>query len=140
MMKRFKNVFRNEAGFTLIELLVVIAVLGILAGIAVPRITGARTQAANAAARSTANTIRNAFEMYFASEGSYPSLDASETSLSDLTSVLSGSGIQITLSSEDNFTITAIDNSEDTSDFTVTITHPEGDTTYTITPSGISSS
>ena len=39
-----KNI-KKEGGFTLIELLVVIAVLGILAGIAVPRFAGVRERA-----------------------------------------------------------------------------------------------
>jgi len=63
----------GDKGFTLIELLVVIAVLGILAGIAIPRLTGVRDEAEKSALLSTGSTIRNSMEMFYAVEGSYPS-------------------------------------------------------------------
>lgn len=138
-MRRFRRIFRREAGFTLIELLVVIAVLGILTGIAVPRITGVRTKAGNAVAQTTANTIKNAFEMYYALEGKYPDLDGTEASLADLGDDLQGAGIQISLPAEDNFTISTEDNL-DTTTYHVEISHKDGDTIYTITEKGIESS
>ena len=52
MMMKIRRIFSGgEDGFTLIELLVVIAVLGILAGIAIPRIAGVRDQADLSAAK-----------------------------------------------------------------------------------------
>jgi prepilin-type N-terminal cleavage/methylation domain-containing protein len=73
-MRKFREMIFSggNKGFTLIELLVVIAVLGILAGIAIPRITGVRDEAEKSALVATATTIRNAVEMYIAAEDTFP--------------------------------------------------------------------
>ncbi|TCQ00541.1 type II secretion system protein [Serpentinicella alkaliphila] len=60
---------KNKKGFTLIELIVVIAILGILAGIAVPRFTGFRQKATDGADRQYAALIGNAITVAMA-EGS----------------------------------------------------------------------
>ncbi len=63
-MGKFRKLLKDNAAFTLIELLVVIAVLGILAGITVPRITGVQDKAKIAAGQSALRSIYNAVEMY----------------------------------------------------------------------------
>jgi prepilin-type N-terminal cleavage/methylation domain-containing protein len=103
-LRKLREKIYDNAAFTLIELLVVIAVLGILAGIAVPRITGVQDQARREALNATASSIRNAMEMAYASQGSYPDLNSVITSsgLSALSGAISsGSGISISLSGSD---------------------------------------
>jgi len=104
-LRKLREKIYDNAAFTLIELLVVIAVLGILAGIAVPRITGVQDQARREALNATASSIRNAMEMAYASQGSYPDLNSVTTSsgLSALSNAISssGSGISISLSGSD---------------------------------------
>ena len=59
-MLKWINKKRNKKGFTLIELVVVIAILGILAAIAIPRLTGAQGRAKIAADKATFATINSA--------------------------------------------------------------------------------
>lgn len=86
MSKTIRNKVIREDGFTLIELMLVVSVLGIISGIAVPRITGVREEANIAALRSTATTIRNAIERERSITGSYPDLSGITTgnSISDI--------------------------------------------------------
>lgn len=61
--------FKNKKGFTLIELVVVIAILGILAGIAIPRFMDATASAKGAKVVADLRTIDSACMMYLAKEG-----------------------------------------------------------------------
>ena len=68
------NIFKkNSQGFTLIELLLVIAVLGILASIAIPRISGMQDRAKDTNISVIAGSIRTAMEVYYQNNDSYPS-------------------------------------------------------------------
>jgi prepilin-type N-terminal cleavage/methylation domain-containing protein len=73
-MRKFREMIFSggNKGFTLIELLVVIAVLGILAGIAIPRMTGITDEAKKAAAISDLENVQTGLEMYYASNEEYP--------------------------------------------------------------------
>lgn len=63
-MKKFREILSSgDKGFTLIELLVVIAVLGILAGIAVPRLTGVTDRAKKSEAVAALGSIKTALEI-----------------------------------------------------------------------------
>lgn len=71
-----KAIWRQEKGFTLIELLIVVAIIGILAGIAVPRINLSLTKAKDATCKANINAIQSAIELYYFENDDYPdSLD-----------------------------------------------------------------
>lgn len=63
---------RDSRGFTLIELLLVLVILGILAGIVVPKFAGRTEQARNTAAVSQIATLSTALDSYEIDNGSYP--------------------------------------------------------------------
>lgn len=56
----------------MIELLIVVAIIGIVAGIAIPRFLGARTTARVTRAFADMRTIADGLEMYFIAENVYP--------------------------------------------------------------------
>ncbi|NNG66801.1 competence type IV pilus major pilin ComGC [Caldanaerobacter subterraneus] len=68
-----KALNKDERGFTLIELIVVIAILGILAAIAVPRVTTSLANAKAKADEANLKILQNAVERYYVEhEGKYP--------------------------------------------------------------------
>lgn len=75
MLQGTRRVSRQlrQRGFTLIEVLVVVVILGILAGLIVPRIMDRPDQARVVAARNDINAIVNALKLYRLDNGVYPS-------------------------------------------------------------------
>ncbi len=69
------NFSMKQKGFTLIELLVVIIILGILAAIVVPRITGRVDEAKIEATRVQLKAIKDALEQYKLDNGFYPTTE-----------------------------------------------------------------
>ena len=65
----------GENGFTLIELMVVLVILGILAGLIVPRIMGRPDEAKQLKARIQIESIETALKLYKLDNGSYPNTD-----------------------------------------------------------------
>ena len=70
MKKRF-----NDNGFTLIELMVVIVILGILAGLIVPRIMERPEEARQAKARIQIESLETTLKLYKLDSGCYPSTE-----------------------------------------------------------------
>lgn len=62
-------------GFTLIELMVVIVILGILAGLIVPRIMSRPGEAKQTKARIQIEALETALKLYKLDTGSYPTTD-----------------------------------------------------------------
>ena len=79
-----KNLIKGKKGFTLIELVIVIAILGILAGIAIPRFLNATATARGARIVADLRTIDSAIVIYNAKTGNLPA------ATTDLTTAGSG--------------------------------------------------
>ncbi|MBI4285912.1 MAG: prepilin-type N-terminal cleavage/methylation domain-containing protein [Chloroflexi bacterium] len=76
----------SDKGFTLIELLIVIAVVGVLAGVAVPSVSGFLTAGKVQAANVEAAAVETASGYYLARNASYPA-DSSPFFADDLVTV-----------------------------------------------------
>ena len=70
-----------EKGFTLIELVVVVAVLGVLATVIVPKVTGIKSDAGGAVGKTNESIIKNALERHYVDKGHYPSTAAFKSGL-----------------------------------------------------------
>ena len=77
----------NNRGFTLIELMVVIVILGILAGLIVPRIMGRPEEARRAKAAMQMESMETALKLYKLDSGTYPSTEQGLQALVEAPSV-----------------------------------------------------
>jgi len=68
---------KSGAGFTLIELLVVIAIIGLLASVILVALNSTRAKSRDAKRVQDLNQLGKAFELYFNSNFTYPTLSSS---------------------------------------------------------------
>ncbi len=139
---------RNDLGFTLIELLLIVAVLGILASIAIPRISGITDKARDAEYQNIAGSIRSAMEIYKTEFKDYPAgpndnnsgnLAGDLDSWTDLIDADAALGQYVDIDQPNG--LGAVDytppaNAGD--DYTLDITNGNTNTIFTITPGDVS--
>ncbi len=82
---------KARSGFTLVELVVVILILGILAGVAAPKLFDTSAKATDNSVRTSLAIIRDAIELYAAETGSVPTWSNEATFKSDLDPYIRGS-------------------------------------------------
>ena len=72
MIIRMKKQIASESGFTLIELMVVVIILGILAGLVIPRIMERPGEAKQTKAKIQIESLETAIMLYKLDSGRYP--------------------------------------------------------------------
>ena len=74
-MQKRKDKKDRAAGFTLIELMVVVVIIGILAGLIVPRIMGSDDKAREAKTKMQIESLETALKLYKLDNGNYPTTE-----------------------------------------------------------------
>lgn len=74
-MKKYREKRNGQAGFTLIELMVVIIILGVLAGLIIPRVMERPDEARQTKAKMQIESLESALKLYKLDNGNYPSTE-----------------------------------------------------------------
>ncbi len=75
MTNQKSNLLRGQKGFTLIEIMVVVVILGILAGIVVPRLLDRPEEARRTQAAVQIKSLQEALALYRLDNGFYPTTE-----------------------------------------------------------------
>ncbi len=70
-----KRIIRRSDGFTLIEIMVVLIIIGLLAGIVVPRLMGRTEEAKRTKTAVQIRNLQSALDLYKLDSGNYPTTD-----------------------------------------------------------------
>lgn len=137
-MVSINKLLNNNQGFTLIELIMVIAVLGILSGIAIPRITGIQDKARYATGEALLANMKTPLELYRQDKGDYPTMSET-TNTSNLGNEVDkyiDNYSNLLPDSSDDWSFVKYESSDGDS-YTLVITHPKTEDDMKITPGGI---
>lgn len=74
-IEKGSRILKNNKGFTLIEIMVVVVILGILAGIVVPRLLDRPEEARRTKAQVQIKSLEEALALYKLDNGFYPSTE-----------------------------------------------------------------
>jgi type IV pilus assembly protein PilA len=105
MLQRAKKM-KNRKGFTLIELIVVIVIIGILAAILIPRLTGFTDRAHETQAVVWAKEVATAMDGYYAEKNTWPTGTAGSAPFDEVAKLSGVSPGAITLKTEGTFYVT----------------------------------
>lgn len=100
-----KKLVRNQAGFSLIELLIVLVIIGILAGLAIPRYMSSTTKAKQVEAKELLNQIYLMERTYFLEHDEYWIPDAGVSASKDAQYAFDPIGVEIMSSSRYTYTV-----------------------------------